>query len=258
MRYRELLYEWRFTANQFVLATSPLRLTTIFFFNWTLAVSPYVTSSLTRGWVCRLQLLLGLASVVILRSEYRGTHDHILLSQIRNSPEFEGQVIVFISPRNRVAQLHPQALGSIFVASYDSLSYGGNIWPLLHTGYTLQVTVKVILRPTVSRPVCLGTKHPFGAYDQIFITCVIVTVLFFWGALSDERSGLSFVCAAGPCQRSLSLVQVPWNLRPYFTVSDLRLPFSSPPTTRRITVEVFDPASTRVHITDWTIHTYIE
>jgi hypothetical protein len=35
-------------------------------------------------------------------------------------------------------------------------------------------------------------------------------------------------------------------LRPYFTVSDLRLPFSSPPTTRRVTVEVFDPASTRV------------
>jgi hypothetical protein len=34
--------------------------------------------------------------------------------------------------------------------------------------------------------------------------------------------------------------------RPYFTVSDLRLPFSSPPTTRRVTVEVFDPASTRI------------
>jgi hypothetical protein len=30
-----------------------------------------------------------------------------------------------------------------------------------------------------------------------------VTFLFSWGALSDERMGLSFVCAAGPCQRSL-------------------------------------------------------
>jgi hypothetical protein len=28
-----------------------------------------------------------------------------------------------------------------------------------------------------------------------------VTVLFLWGALSDERTGLSFVYAAGPCQR---------------------------------------------------------
>jgi hypothetical protein len=46
----------------------------------------YITSSLTRGWVCRLQLLLALASAVILRSESHGTHDHILQSQIRDSP----------------------------------------------------------------------------------------------------------------------------------------------------------------------------
>jgi hypothetical protein len=54
------------------------------------------------------------------------------------------------------------------------------------------------------------------------------------GALSDERMGLSFICAAGPCQGSVSRVIVPWDLRPYFTVSRLRLPFSSPPTTRRV------------------------
>jgi hypothetical protein len=74
-----------------------------------------------------------------------------------------------------------------------------------------------------------------------------VTFLIPWVALSDERMGLSFVCEAGPCQRSLSRVLVPWDLRPYFTVSDVRLPFLSPPTTRRVTVEVFDPASTRVY-----------
>jgi hypothetical protein len=66
-----------------------------------------------------------------------------------------------------------------------------------------------------------------------------------WSALSDERTGLSFTIAAGPRHRSHSRVQVPWDLRPYFSFSDLRLPFLSPPTTRRATVEVFDPTSTR-------------
>jgi hypothetical protein len=56
----ELLYDWRFTANQFVLATGPLRpITSNFIIQLnTCSYSPYVTSSLTRGWVCRLQLLL--------------------------------------------------------------------------------------------------------------------------------------------------------------------------------------------------------
>jgi hypothetical protein len=88
------------------------------------------------------------------------------------------------------------------------------------------------------------SRAPFGAHDQIFITvCQLRTCLC--GAPSLMRTGLSFVYAAGPCQRSLSRVRVPWYSRPYFTVSDLRLPFSSPPTTRRVTVEVFDPASTQ-------------
>jgi hypothetical protein len=47
--------------------------------------SPYVRYSLTRGGVCRLQFLLVLVSLVILRSESCGTHDYILLSQIRDS-----------------------------------------------------------------------------------------------------------------------------------------------------------------------------
>jgi hypothetical protein len=42
--------------------------------------------SLTRGRVCRLQLLLVLASAIIFVSKFRGTRDHILLSQIRDFP----------------------------------------------------------------------------------------------------------------------------------------------------------------------------
>jgi hypothetical protein len=80
-----------------------------------------------------LQLLLVLSSAVILRSESHGTHDQILLSQIWDSPNLVGQVPVFISPQNRVAQLYPRALGSLFIASYDLQDYDGGIWPHLHT-----------------------------------------------------------------------------------------------------------------------------
>jgi hypothetical protein len=99
-RVPELLYDWRFIANQFVLAPSPLRLTSsnLFFQLNICGHSPYATSSLTREWVCSLKLLLAFASAVILRSESRGTHDHILLSQ----------VFVFITPRKRVDRLYPR------------------------------------------------------------------------------------------------------------------------------------------------------
>jgi hypothetical protein len=46
-----------------------------------------------RGRVCRLQLLLVLASLVILVSNSRGTHVQILLSKIRDSPNLEDQVL---------------------------------------------------------------------------------------------------------------------------------------------------------------------
>jgi hypothetical protein len=66
-----------------------------------------------------------------------------------------------------------------------------------------------MLRPTVARPVCLGIKRPPGDYVQIFITVKTVAGLLIWGALSDERSSLSFTLAAGPRQRSHSWVRVP-------------------------------------------------
>jgi hypothetical protein len=43
--------------------------------------------TLTRGRVCRLQLLLAVASAVILGSESGKAHNHILLPQFRDSPK---------------------------------------------------------------------------------------------------------------------------------------------------------------------------
>jgi hypothetical protein len=54
-----------------------------------------VALSLTRERVCRLKLLLVLASAIILGSEFRGNRDHILLTQIWDSFNLEGQVPAF-------------------------------------------------------------------------------------------------------------------------------------------------------------------
>jgi hypothetical protein len=60
--------------------------------------------------------------------------------------------------------------------------------------HKVKVKVKVILRPTVSRPVHLGVRPPSGDRDQFFFLLEIffstVTGLLFCSALSDERTGL--------------------------------------------------------------------
>jgi hypothetical protein len=132
----ELLWNWRFTANQYVLATSPLTLTTsnfIFQLN-TCSYSLYVTSSLTRERVCLWQLLLVFASTLILRSDTRGTRGHILLSQIQDSSNLQGQVLVFKSPQGTgwPSYTHRHWV-PFFVAFYNSQGYCGNIRPRLHT-----------------------------------------------------------------------------------------------------------------------------
>jgi hypothetical protein len=98
--------------------------------------------------------------------------------------------------------------------------------------------------------------HPSGAQD-LFITVREFRVCW---CETDDRTDLSFTTAAGPHQRSHSQGRVPRNSWQYFTASGLRLsqpgdqvpifispsnwvPFLSPPTTRRATVEVLEPTS---------------
>jgi hypothetical protein len=51
------------------------------------------------------------------------------------TPNLEDQVPVLMSPNDRVAQLYPQALRSLFFAFHDSQGYGGGILIRLHMGY---------------------------------------------------------------------------------------------------------------------------
>jgi hypothetical protein len=91
--------------------------------------------------------------------------------------------------------------------------------------------VKVTLRPMVSRPVCLVSNPTCGPKPD-FYYWQTVACLLMWGALSEERTGLSFTIAAGSRQRSHSQVQVPRDSWPYFTFSDSGLPLPGWPCPR--------------------------
>jgi hypothetical protein len=74
-----------------------------------LRVCWYGAPSVTVRRVCSFQFLLGIASAVFLESESCWTHENILLSLFLILTQPGGQVHVFISPRNRAAQLYPRA-----------------------------------------------------------------------------------------------------------------------------------------------------
>jgi hypothetical protein len=100
--------------------------------------------SLVREWACNLflQLFLGFGSAVTLRPVSHRPHDHNLLSHMRLSKPGEAVPHICI-PRNRVAQLYPWALGSLFIASYDMQGYSGGVLNHLNMGYFLSHRNKI-------------------------------------------------------------------------------------------------------------------
>jgi hypothetical protein len=121
------------TRNQFFF---PLKI----FFRL-LRICYFVAPSLRRGRVCNL---LGLAKAVTLGS-HSAEFAAIFCCLIWDSPNLEGQVPVFISPRNRVAKLYPRALGLSTINSTrlelgQSLASSGGWSVIILLGYDTAVT----------------------------------------------------------------------------------------------------------------------
>jgi hypothetical protein len=186
-------------------------------------------------------------------SKSRRTHDQVLLPQIWD-PVTTWRAI---SPQQQEAQIYPRVLGPLFVATYDSQSCVESTRPASARGSLIaQVQAQVIMRPTVSRPVCLGVGHQSGAHDRIFIT-----VGWLWTSCRlTRRRVCNLLVQFAVTLRSKSLrthdhillshlrlsqpggpgprIYIPQEQGPSYTPKHW-VPFLSPLTTSRYTVELF-------------------
>jgi hypothetical protein len=83
-----------------------------------------------------------------------------------------------------------------------------------------------MLRPTVSRPVSLGVRHPSGTHDQFSPSFSCIDNCGFLGVgrplWREDWSVIYCTIASGPCQSSDSRARVQQNS--YILPSHLRLP----------------------------------
>jgi hypothetical protein len=80
--------------------------------------------------------------------------------------------------------------------------------PMSVQAFSIQFNITLLL--TVSQSISLGIESYLGLMTRYLLPFDSYS-LAFWGALSDERTGLSFVYADGPHHRIISRVRVPWD-----------------------------------------------
>jgi hypothetical protein len=88
---------------------------------------------------------------------------------------------LFPFPSWTTSVFHCGWLVNFFAANQFTVSLTGPLCDLPRLINCLSLSL--ILRPTVSRPVCLGIKHPSGAYDQFLLlsdNCGFDVGKWFW------------------------------------------------------------------------------
>jgi hypothetical protein len=109
--------------------------------------------------------------------------------------------------------LRVSSTGSDLVLIYESHNYKRRT--------TTESVLSLMLRPTVSRPVCLGMKHPCGAYDQIFITVTQLRICWC-GALSLTRGRVCNLQLLLALASAVILGSVSGGTRDHILVSQIR------------------------------------
>jgi hypothetical protein len=147
--------------------------------------------------------------------------------QIRDYPNLENQVPIFISPQqNRVSHFYPQPLGTVFVVSYGSQGYGGVRTPLLfpsngccivaclHSSYLamcLRVTISFSVLPTFRR----NTIHRSPSYPEEggskFLRNIINNLLYYKYKQVSRHCRRTNVYPASYSRKQHGLTLIAWN-----------------------------------------------
>jgi hypothetical protein len=134
-------------------------------------------------------------------SQVQVPRDSLPHSALSDSPNLEGPI--FISPRSRVVCLCPP--GSRFHFRRLQRLVG------LRWMYLTPPKSQSHVTTDGQSASLFWNKAPIWDLPD-FYYCQTVASLLIWGTLSDERTGLSFTIAPGPCQCSRHFrVRLPWD-----------------------------------------------
>jgi hypothetical protein len=94
----------------------------------------------------------------------------IIYSLIKDSTNLTDKVPVFVSLKNRIVQLYPRALISLFIAYYDTRDLGGGILNSFHTRCTHVVVISLKTAFVIVTDVKLQNLTLFSFMGKLFIT----------------------------------------------------------------------------------------